>query len=182
MARNPPPTLALLAVALCVVLQVWVLDAAGAASGSRWPTVGIVVRGFDPPATDYGAGHRGVDIAANGGDSVVAASSGTVTYAGTVAGRGVVTITTPDGVLITVEPVRAIVTRGALVSVGDVLGTVTAGIHCPQTCVHVSVRRAATSGTSSESNSVHYLDPFALLGDLPQPAVLWSRIDAWQVF
>ncbi|HET7928822.1 MAG TPA: M23 family peptidase, partial [Actinomycetota bacterium] len=28
-----------------------------------WPVQGPVIRGFDPPDTPFGAGHRGIDIA-----------------------------------------------------------------------------------------------------------------------
>ena len=36
---------------------------ARAAGNWSWPVVGPVIRGFDPPDTPFGSGHRGIDIA-----------------------------------------------------------------------------------------------------------------------
>jgi murein DD-endopeptidase MepM/ murein hydrolase activator NlpD len=58
----------------------------------QWPVVGPVIRGYDPPSSPYGSGHRGIDIAAPYGSSVVAAASGTVSFAGPVGGKLYVTI------------------------------------------------------------------------------------------
>jgi murein DD-endopeptidase MepM/ murein hydrolase activator NlpD len=46
-----------------------------------------VLRGFDPPASPYGSGHRGIDIAAPAGTVVVAPAPGVVSFAGNVAGQ-----------------------------------------------------------------------------------------------
>ncbi len=51
-----------------------------------------VVAGFDPPLSAYGAGHRGVDLAGAPGQQVRAAAAGRVTFAGSLAGRGVVVV------------------------------------------------------------------------------------------
>src|SRR3954449_10514353 len=51
-----------------------------------------LVTGFDPPTTPWGAGHRGVDLLGQPGQTVRAALAGTVTFAGTLAGRGVVVV------------------------------------------------------------------------------------------
>ena len=51
-----------------------------------------VVHGFDPPSTPWGSGHRGVDLLGNPGQQVRAALAGQVTFAGTLAGRGVVVV------------------------------------------------------------------------------------------
>ena len=63
-----------------------------------------VVRAFEQPAGPYGPGHRGVDLAAAAGDAVRAAADGTVTFAGSVAGRGVVVVRHADGVRTEYEP------------------------------------------------------------------------------
>jgi murein DD-endopeptidase MepM/ murein hydrolase activator NlpD len=58
---------------------------------------GPVVRPFDPPATPYGPGHLGVDIAAPPGTTIRALVPGTVTFAGTVAGARHVVVRLADG-------------------------------------------------------------------------------------
>ncbi|MDQ3991906.1 MAG: peptidoglycan DD-metalloendopeptidase family protein, partial [Actinomycetota bacterium] len=64
----------------------------------RWPVRGAVVRRFEPPGSAYGPGHRGIDIAAPFGSSVVAAHDGVVAFAGGVAGELFVSVDHPDGV------------------------------------------------------------------------------------
>jgi murein DD-endopeptidase MepM/ murein hydrolase activator NlpD len=63
-----------------------------------WPVVGRIIDPFRLPAGPYGAGHRGIDIAAPVGTPVHAASGGVVAFAGTVAGSLFVSIDHPDGV------------------------------------------------------------------------------------
>ena len=70
-----------------------------------------VVAYFDPPASPYGAGHRGVDLAGSVGQEVHAALAGTVTYAGRLAGRGVVVVSHGE-TRTTYEPVTATVNVG----------------------------------------------------------------------
>src|SRR5699024_9700925 len=57
-----------------------------------------VTHGFDPPATVYGRGHRGADLAATSEQQVLAAAAGTVVYAGPLAGRGVISIQHRSGI------------------------------------------------------------------------------------
>lgn len=121
-----------------------------------WP-VGVrpvVLRGWEPPATVYGPGHRGVDLAAPPGAAVRAVAAGRVTFAGRVAGRGVVSVELAGTDLrTTYEPVSPSVRKGDRVGVGEVVGTVEAtGSHCPRTCVHWGLLRGET-----------YLDPLSLL-------------------
>ncbi|MEU4655571.1 peptidoglycan DD-metalloendopeptidase family protein [Streptomyces sp. NPDC023723] len=124
-----------------------------------WPTGGrpAVLRGWSPPATPYGPGHRGVDLAAAPGAAVRAVAAGRVTFAGRVAGRGVVSVELPGTgtppLRTTYEPVRASVAKGDEVAAGDPVGTVeTPGAHCPAGCLHWGLRRAGT-----------YLNPLSLL-------------------
>ncbi|WP_435215260.1 M23 family metallopeptidase [Streptomyces sp. bgisy034] len=127
--------------------------------GRAWP-VGVrppILRGWEPPATTYGRGHRGVDLAAPAGTPVRAVTAGRVFFAGRVAGKGVVSVELPGTgdppLRTTYEPVRAVVKKGAEVEAGEVVGTVEAtGSHCTETCVHWGLRRAGT-----------YLDPLSLL-------------------
>jgi murein DD-endopeptidase MepM/ murein hydrolase activator NlpD len=116
-----------------------------------------VVRVFDPPATPYGPGHRGVDLAVVPGAVVRAAAAGVVSFAATIAGRGVVVVQHPDGVRTEYEPLRVRVRTGTAVAAGAVLGTV-AGRHgscAPGRCLHWGARR----GTA-------YFDPLLLLQPL----------------
>lgn len=94
-----------------------------------WPTgaLGVVLEGFDPPAVRWGSGHRGVDLSLAAGSPVLAASDGTVAFAGTVAGRPVVSIDHADGIRTTYEPVEASVSAGDVVTRGQVIGTLQAG-------------------------------------------------------
>ena len=113
-----------------------------------------VLRGFDAPSGPYAAGHRGVDLATRPGEPVRAAADGVVTFAGPVAGRGVVAIAHPDGVSTEYEPLSPAVTAGETVARGAVVGTVT-GTHgdCPPgSCLHWGARRGSD-----------YFDPLSLL-------------------
>lgn len=81
-----------------------------------------VMRGFDPPGCTWCAGHRGVDLLGSVGEAVYAALPGRVSYAGVLAGRGVVVVdhgTTRT----TYEPVAATVHVGTIVAAGTRLGT-----------------------------------------------------------
>ncbi|PZF84112.1 M23 family metallopeptidase [Jiangella anatolica] len=113
-----------------------------------------IVHGFDPPDQPWQAGHRGVDLAAAAGAEVRAPGPGTVTYAGRLAGRGVVVI--GHGMLrTTYEPVAASVAVGDEVGTGHPIGTLEpAGSHCaPVACLHWG----AIEGEQ-------YTDPLALVG------------------
>jgi hypothetical protein len=87
-----------------------------------WPVVPPqVVRRVDLPSEPWLPGHRGVDLAAPPGAEVHATGAGTVTFAGLVAGRGVVSVTHPGGLRSTYEPVTATVRTGDVVSAGQSL-------------------------------------------------------------
>lgn len=130
------------------------------AVGAAWPvgTRPPIVRGWAHPATEYGAGHRGVDLAAPIGSPVRAVARGRVSFAGRVAGRGVVAVElsgTGDAPLrTTYEPVTPSVKKGALVAPGEVLGALEPPTnHCgPTSCLHWGLLRGDT-----------YLDPLSLM-------------------
>jgi murein DD-endopeptidase MepM/ murein hydrolase activator NlpD len=108
---------------------------------------------FDPPATDYGPGHRGVDLRATAGDVVRAVAAGRVVFAGQVGGIGVVTVD-HGRERSTYQPVRARVNVGDAVRPGQVIGTLLGSpSHCPGACLHLG-RLAGDD----------YLDPLELLG------------------
>ncbi|MFD0550127.1 peptidoglycan DD-metalloendopeptidase family protein [Streptomyces rectiviolaceus] len=129
--------------------------------GGAWP-VGVrppVVRGWEPPATEYGRGHRGVDLAAPPGAVVRAVAPGRVSFAGRVAGRGVIAVelagTGDPPLRTTYEPVRATadVKKGAEVTTGEALGVLELPTaHCPSSCLHWGLLRADA-----------YLNPLSLL-------------------
>ncbi|WP_254646766.1 murein hydrolase activator EnvC [Streptomyces sp. GbtcB6] len=127
------------------------------AIGRAWP-VGVrppVLRGWEPPATVYGPGHRGVDVGASAGEPVRAVAAGRVSYAGRVAGRGVVSVALAGTDLrTTYEPVTATVQKGEVVAAGEVVGTVEpGGAHCgARSCVHWGLLRGDV-----------YVDPLLLL-------------------
>ncbi|HYU56545.1 MAG TPA: M23 family peptidase, partial [Actinomycetota bacterium] len=90
---------------LVLLVAAWLLTpwpgSAGAAPvpGSyAWPVRGPVIRPFEAPASPYGPGHRGIDIAATPDTVVGAAEGGVVAFAGVVAGARYVSIDHPDGV------------------------------------------------------------------------------------
>ncbi|GAA1229511.1 M23 family metallopeptidase [Oryzihumus leptocrescens] len=97
-----------------------------------------VLRGFTRPEHQWSAGHRGVDLAAQPGQPVLAAADGVVTFVGTVAGRGVVSVRHHGGWRTTYEPLSPVVTVGRPVRRGDRLGVVatTAGHCAPRACLH----------------------------------------------
>ncbi len=141
--------------------------AAGPASGAGvgvadsgveygWPLVPVpvVVAPFREPAHPFGPGHRGVDLAAPAGAAVLAAAAGTVVFAGTLAGRGVVSVQHADGLRTTYEPVTPAVRSGEIVARGAVVGALVAGhLRCPGACLHWGARRDRTK----------YVDPLLLL-------------------
>lgn len=127
------------------------------------PTPLRVVRGFEPPPSPFAAGHRGVDLAANPGDLVLAAASGRVTFAGPVAGRGVVVLQHPDGVSTEYEPVHPLVPAGQVVARGEPVGRLH-GRHgtCPiDRCLHWGARR--TGGYFDPTTLLRPLGPVRLL-------------------
>ncbi|QMV21570.1 peptidoglycan DD-metalloendopeptidase family protein [Streptomyces sp. SCUT-3] len=135
----------------------------GPAGGRAWPVDGagrrrpVVLRGFEPPPVPWAAGHRGVDLSAPPGAPVRAAAAGTVSFAGPVAGRGVVSVELADSgappLRTTYEPVTASVTVGDEVTAGQVVGVVQdAPPHCPGGCLHWGLLRGTV-----------YTDPLSLL-------------------
>lgn len=118
----------------------------------------VVARRFDPPAQRWLAGHRGVDLLGSAGVAVRAPAEGVVAFAGSVAGKGVVSIDHPGGLRSTYEPVQALVTAGQSVRPLQEIGILaTEGGHCaPRACLHWGARRGSD-----------YIDPLALVGAGP---------------
>jgi murein DD-endopeptidase MepM/ murein hydrolase activator NlpD len=89
------------------------------------PVGGRVLQPFDPPATPYGRGHRGVDLAGVPGEPVRSALAGTVTFAGHVAGVTWVTVAHDGGLSTTYGGFASSMRTGDPVALGASLGTVT---------------------------------------------------------
>jgi murein DD-endopeptidase MepM/ murein hydrolase activator NlpD len=134
-----------------------VAAAADAPSGFVLPVAPppVLLTPFDPPATRYGAGHRGVDLAGSAGSAVFAAGPGKVVFAGDLAGRGVISIQHAGGLRTTYEPVTATVPAGATVVAGQQIGLLQPGhAGCAAAvCLHWGARLADQV----------YLDPMSLL-------------------
>jgi murein DD-endopeptidase MepM/ murein hydrolase activator NlpD len=163
MTRHPLTTLTITMLLLTVLTTDAPLPASSqptpvAASADQrftWPLAPPhpVIRPFQAPATPYGPGHRGVDLTGPPGTPVLAASDGTVVFAGLVAGRGVVSIDHPAGLRTTYEPLAAVVATGQRLTTGALLGHLMPGhIGCTQACLHWGARRGA-----------EYVDPLGLL-------------------
>ncbi|MFE6742713.1 murein hydrolase activator EnvC family protein [Streptomyces tubercidicus] len=138
--------------------------AAPPAEDRSWPVEGptgappTVLRAWKPPPTPWAAGHRGVDLAASAGAVVRAAAPGQVSFTGTVAGRGVLTIEVSRSgrppLRTSYEPVRATVRKGQRVTAGQPVAVLQhdGPFHCREPCLHWGLRRGKT-----------YLDPLSLL-------------------
>jgi murein DD-endopeptidase MepM/ murein hydrolase activator NlpD len=125
------------------------------------------MRACVPPATAWSAGHRGGDLAAPGGQVVRSPAPGSVTFAGSVAGKPVVVVAHPHGLRSTFEPAVATVPTGTHVAAGETVARLdadasrgTAGHCAAQGCLHWGVLRGDV-----------YLDPLTLLG-AGEPIVL----------
>jgi murein DD-endopeptidase MepM/ murein hydrolase activator NlpD len=112
------------AIAIASLVSVVVPSGPAFASGSwTWPVIGPVIRGFDPPDSPFGSGHRGIDIAAPVGTVVVAPAAGQVSFAGNVGGHLFVTVDHGGGLLSTCSYLSAILVRkGDVVVAGQPLG------------------------------------------------------------
>jgi len=122
-----------------------------------WPVTGAIVRGFDPPDDPYGAGHRGIDIAAAVGTLIVAPDAGVVTFAGKVGGRLFLTIDHGGGISSTCSWLSSVLVRkNDHVVRGQPVATTGWGHpELPMPHLHLGVR---SNGT--------YVDPMAFLGPL----------------
>jgi murein DD-endopeptidase MepM/ murein hydrolase activator NlpD len=120
-----------------------------------------VVRAFDPPDKPWMSGHRGVDLGAlHDGVPVTSPEAGTVSFAGVVVDRPVITIDHGNGLRSSFEPVESPLTAGDVVAKGDTIGTLRPG-HCGNVaCIHWGVRRGED-----------YVNPLEFVLDL-RPSVL----------
>lgn len=125
-----------------------------------------LARGFEPPPTPYSAGHRGADLVTGAGAVVRTAGLGQISFAGLVAGRGVVVIDHADGVSTEYEPVTPSVAKGDAVQPGQPIGRVhgTHGTCAANGCLHWGAKRNGD-----------YFDPLTLLRPLgPVRLLPWT--------
>jgi len=116
------------------------------------------------PQQPWLAGHRGLDLAADVGESVASPAAGVVTYVGFVVDRPVVSIRHDQGLVSSFEPVDSTAVVGDIVSRGQPIGSVAeAPLHCAlHQCVHWGVRLDGTY-----VNPLDYLEGFGPIRLLP---------------
>jgi len=132
---------------------------------------------FLSPGGDYSAGHRGIDFASFDGEAVLAVASGSVRFAGMVAGRGVVSLDLDSGIVAEVEPVCPLVSRGERVEAGKPIGN-----YCPMLAgesglanggddsqgasqLHTGLHLSARRFSSTYARGFAYFSPLLFLGD-----------------
>lgn len=110
----------------------------------RWyPPLGsplIVSSSYSLPNGPYRAGHRGIDLPAAVTQTVYAPVSGTVTFAGTVVDRPVISIRVDSHTVVSLEPVTSELQEGSAVTRAARIGVVVTGGHCTASCLHLGVR------------------------------------------
>ena len=112
-----------------------------------------VVRAFSPGKHNWDAGHRGVDLAASFFMPVYAPQQGKVLYSGQLVNRKVLSISHPENIRTTYEPVLPLVQKGEEVQRGQLIAVVV-GKHCGMsTCLHWGAKTAPDN----------YLNPWLLL-------------------
>lgn len=129
----------------------------------QWPLrPASLTRAFDGPAPNWQRGHRGVDLAGTPGQPVYAAGAGTVVFAGSLAGRPVVSIQHDGGLRTSYEPVEPAVRVGQRVGTANGVGRLLAGHPgCPAAaCLHWG----AMWGPAQRAD---YVDPLGLLAVTP---------------
>lgn len=121
-----------------------------------------VARSFDKPRERWNRGHRGVDLMGSADQRVFAVGPGIVVFAGSLAGRPLVSIQHEGGLRTTYEPITPLVRSGERVNQGSVIGTLQSGHPgCPaSTCLHWGALRGPASAAD-------YLDPLGLLASTP---------------
>ena len=115
------------------------------------PVTTPVVRGFEPPACTWCAGHRGLEYRPPVDTPVTAVAAGVVVFTGVVAGTGYVVVRLTDGRRVTYGFVHRLAVRpGQAVSRGQVLA--------------VTTDRVFLGLRTGEGVTEAYLDPAPLLG------------------
>ncbi len=128
----------------------------GCRTSMSWPlsvdsSVPTVVKPFKSPPQPWLAGHRGVDLQVDADQPTIiyAPMDGVVSFAGTVAGKNVVSVRHATRTS-TFEPAQTDLAVGAAVNRGDAMARVEGrSDHCDAICLHWGVKTEAGS----------YIDP-----------------------
>lgn len=135
-------------------------------TGFSWPLEppAAVARPFEAPGSEFGPGHRGVDLVGRSGQQVLAAADGVVVHAGWLVDRAVVSVEHPGGLRTSYEPLTPVVARGDRVTRGQLIGHLEPGHpDCPaQACLHWGLREGE-----------RYRDPLALLASARVRLLPW---------
>jgi len=123
-----------------------------------------VTRRADIPEKNWLPGHRGVDLAARTGQTIVSAEDGVVAFTGVVAGVPVVSVDHAGGIRTTYQPVHATVKVGDRVTEGDPIGRM-----APPVGDHAGLHWGALTGKDS------YINPLSLLD---APPIRLKPVDA----
>jgi murein DD-endopeptidase MepM/ murein hydrolase activator NlpD len=120
-----------------------------------------LVRPYLQPASDYSAGHRGVDYEVEIDEPLFAPADGAITVSKVIVNRGVLAIKHGAGLLSELEPACSALPVGTKVLKGQVIGWACSAAddytqHCQaDSCLHFSLRQEGK-----------YLSPLALIGGL----------------
>ena len=112
------------------------------------------------PMTEYGEGHRGIDLQTQLGESVLSPANGEISFSGKVGYRNVVSVRFGESLTASLEPVCSDLVQGTAVLMGDVIGLVCQPDpeyvwHCEMICLHF--------GSRSDAG---YFSPLAIIGGL----------------
>ena len=169
-----PLTKAILMLLFCAPLTLFPSQSVG-----QEPTIALplafqfpedTINQYLAPMTEYGEGHRGIDLASFIGEEVLSPANGVISFSGKVGYRNVVSVQFGNSLTSSLEPVCSDVVEGTEVLMGDVIGLVCQPDpeylwHCEMSCLHF--------GTRSEAG---YFSPLALIGGLsPSKLVYQAR-------
>lgn len=120
------------------------------------------------PMSEYGPGHRGIDLPVMIGEQVLSPAVGEISFVGKVGYRRVISVAFGNSLSASLEPVCSDLLEGTPVLIGDEIGVVCEADpeyvwHCAETCLHF--------GTRSEAG---YFSPLALIGGLSPSRLVYQ--------
>lgn len=117
---------------------------------------GRIIHTFDAPEKPWLTGHRGIDIQTHVGDSIRAPANGTISFAGNVGGKDVVSIRHEE-VTLTFEPAKTLMHVGTQVMQGQDFAIVH-GIsdHCEHSCLHWGIKRSQREYVDPQTQILPY--------------------------